>query len=36
MKDQYYFYAIPRKHLDANPKLKQNNNWDGGTFDPLL
>lgn len=36
MKDQYYFYAIPKKHLDANPKLKQNNNWDGGTFDPLL
>ncbi len=36
MKDQYYFYAIPRKHLDANPKLKQNNSWDGGTFDPLL
>lgn len=36
MKDQYYFYAIPRKHLDANPKLKQNNNWDGGEFDPLL
>lgn len=36
MKEQYYFYAIPRKHLDANPKLKQNNNWDGGEFDPLL
>ncbi len=36
MKEQYYFYAIPRKHLDANPKLEQNKNWDGGTFDPLL
>lgn len=35
LKDQYYFYAIPRRHLDANPKLKQNNNWDGGVFDPL-
>lgn len=35
LKDQYYFYAIPRKHLDANPKLKQNNAWDGGEFDPL-
>ena len=35
MKDQYYFYAIPKKHLDANSKLQQNNNWDGGTFDPL-
>lgn len=35
LKEQYYFYAIPRKHLDANPKLEQNNNWDGGTFDPL-
>lgn len=36
MKEQYYFYAIPRKHLDANPKLKQNKNWDGGEFDPVL
>lgn len=35
MKEQYYFYAIPRKHLDKNYKLKQNNNWDGGEFDPL-
>lgn len=35
LKDQYYFYGIPRKHLDTNPKLKQNSNWDGGTFDPL-
>lgn len=36
LKEQYYFYAIPRRHLDANPKLKQNKNWDGGEFDPLL
>ncbi len=33
-KDEYYFYAIPKEHLDSNPNLEQNNNW-GGTFDPL-
>jgi hypothetical protein len=33
-KDQYYFYAIPKRHLDGNPNLEQNNSW-GGTFDPL-
>ncbi len=35
LKENQYFYAIPRKHLDSNSKLEQNNNWDGGTFDPL-
>ncbi len=32
--DKFYFYAIPKTHLDKNPNLEQNNNW-GGTFDPL-
>ncbi len=32
--DQYYFYAIPKTHLDKNPNLEQNKDW-GGTFDPL-
>jgi hypothetical protein len=32
--DQYYFYGIPKTHLDKNSKLEQNSNW-GGTFDPL-
>jgi len=32
--DKLYFYAIPARHLNANPNLQQNNNW-GGTFDPL-
>lgn len=34
VKESYYFYAIPRKHLERNSNLEQNNNW-GGTFDPL-
>ena len=34
IKDQYYFYGIPKSRLDRNAKLLQNNNW-GGTFDPL-
>ena len=36
IKDSYYFYAIPKKHLDQNSKLEQNQGWDNGTFDPLL
>lgn len=36
VKDSYYFYAIPKKHLDQNSKLEQNQGWDNGTFDPLL
>jgi hypothetical protein len=31
----YYFYAIPRGHLDLNSNLKQTVGWQGGTFDPL-
>ena len=34
IKDQYYFYGIPKSIMDRNAKLLQNNNW-GGTFDPL-
>lgn len=32
--DEYYFFAIPQSHLDANPNLEQNVGW-GGSFDPL-
>lgn len=32
--DKYYFYAIPKTHLDKNANLLQNKDW-GGTFDPL-
>lgn len=35
LKDQYYFYAIARKHLERNSKLKQSKDW-GGDFDPVL
>jgi hypothetical protein len=34
IKDQYYIYGIPLQYINRNPKLLQNNNWDG-TFDPL-
>lgn len=34
VKESYYFYGIPRKHLERNSKLEQNKDW-GGTFDPL-
>jgi len=34
IKDQFYFYGIPKVVLDRNKKLEQNNNW-GGNFDPL-
>lgn len=34
LKDQYYFYGIPKSVLDRNPLLQQNNNWEGD-FDPL-
>jgi len=36
VKDEYYFYGIPKTHLDQNPDLEQTSGWDGGTFDPLL
>lgn len=35
VKDSYYFYAIPKTHLDQNSKLEQNIGWDNGSFDPL-
>jgi len=34
LSDKQYFYGLPKRHLDANPNLQQNNNW-GGAFDPL-
>ena len=34
-KDDYYFYGIPKTHLDRNRNLQQNQGWDNGTFDPL-
>ncbi len=32
--DKYYFYGIPKTHLDKNANLEQNKEW-GGSFDPL-
>ncbi|MDR0866137.1 MAG: RagB/SusD family nutrient uptake outer membrane protein [Candidatus Symbiothrix sp.] len=34
-KDNYYFYALPNKHLEANSKLEQTQGWNNGTFNPL-
>jgi hypothetical protein len=34
-KQEYYFFAIPTKHLQLNSNLQQTNGWAGGTFDPL-
>lgn len=31
----HWFYPINKKDMDRNSKLEQNNEWDGGTFDPL-
>lgn len=33
---EYYFFAIPTRHLQLNSKLEQTQGWAGGTFDPLL
>ena len=33
--ENYYFYAIPTRHLQANPNLHQTNGWESGSFDPL-
>lgn len=33
-KSNYYFYAIPNKHLETNSNLKQTKGWDNGDFDP--
>jgi len=32
--NNYYFYAIPNKHLETNSKLEQTQDWDNGTFNP--
>ena len=32
--NNYYFYAIPNKHLETNSKLEQTPDWDNGTFNP--
>lgn len=32
--DNYYFYAIPNKHLETNSKLQQTQGWAGGQFNP--
>lgn len=34
LRDNYYFFAIPNKHLEANSKLEQTKGWPGGTFNP--
>ena len=32
----YYFFALPKKHIEQNPNLNQTSGWENGTFDPLL
>lgn len=34
-KDNYYFYAIPNRHLETNSNLEQTQGWSDGTFNPL-
>lgn len=34
-KSEYYFFAIPSRHLQLNSHLLQTNGWAGGAFDPL-
>lgn len=36
VKDNYYFFALPKKHLEQNALLEQTMGWNNGTFDPLL
>lgn len=36
VEDNHYFFALPKKHLEQNPKLEQTKGWNDGTFDPLL
>jgi hypothetical protein len=33
---EYYFFAIPTRHIELNGNLEQTKGWSGGTFDPLL
>lgn len=32
--ENYYFYAIPNKHLETNSKLQQTQGWADGSFNP--
>lgn len=34
--ENHYFFALPKKHIEQNPKLEQTKGWNDGTFDPLL
>jgi hypothetical protein len=36
MPESYYFFPIELTHIDRNPNLEQNMDWEGGTFDPTL
>lgn len=36
VEDNHYFFALPKRHLEQNPKLEQTAGWNNGTFDPLL
>jgi hypothetical protein len=36
VRQEYYFYGIPQRHLEQNPNLEQTMGWPSGTFDPLL
>ena len=36
LQDNYYFWGIPKVHLDQNSNLQQTQGWDNGSFDPLL
>lgn len=34
-KDNYYFFAIPNRHIESNSNLEQTQGWDNGTFNPF-
>ena len=34
--DSYYFFPILKDEIEKDPNLKQNVNWESGTFDPTL
>ena len=36
VKDNYYFFPLPKKHFEQNNLLEQTKGWNDGTFDPLL
>ncbi len=35
VKDNYYFFGIPKDILDRNSKIEQTEGWNSGTFNPL-